>query len=314
VPALKDLKNAEGARPPAAADLRVDPLTGTPVLVVRARQGRPNLPSTITPENCPFCPGGLEAPEPYTVRWFENRWPPLPGGRAEIVLFSPDHYQSLGSLPQEQMEAVVGLWVERTEALGARPDVSYVLLFENRGAEVGATIPHPHGQVYGFDFVPPVPLRELEAERCATCDELAGKGPAGASHAARVVASVGAWEAWCAWAPAFPFELTVAPSEHAPDLPHAAGHRDLAEVLRAALGALDKLFDEEMPYMLWCHQRPCDAKAWPGAHVHFHVAPIHRAKGVARYVASGEVGTGVMFNPVAPDDAAERLRKALALA
>ena len=300
------------AGPPAPGpDLRVDPLTQTPVLVVRARQGRPNLPATITPANCPFCPGGLEAPEPYTVRWFENRWPPLPNGRAEIVLFSPDHYQSLGSLPQAQMEAVVSLWAERTEALAARADVAYVLLFENRGPEVGATIPHPHGQIYGFDFVPPVPLAELEADRCATCQELAGKGPAGPSHPGRVVVAGGGWRAWCAWAPAFPFELTVAPEDHAADLPGAPQHAGLAQTLRAALGALDGLFGEEMPYMLWCHQRPADGKAWPSAHVHFHVAPIHRAKGVARYVASGEVGTGVMFNPVDPEDAAERLRKAL---
>ena len=292
--------------------MRLDPLTGTPVLVVRTRQGRPNLPSTITPANCPFCPGGLEAPEPYTVRWFENRWPPLPNGRAEIVLFSPDHYQSLGSLPQEQMEAVVALWVERTNVLGSRPDVDYVLLFENRGADVGATIPHPHGQVYGFDFVPPVPLRELEADECATCQELSGKGPAGPSHPGRLVVSAGGWQAWSAWAPAYPFELTVAPEQHAPDLVSSSGHEGLAEVLRKALGALDKLFGEEMPYMLWCHQKPCDTRAWPSAHVHFHIAPTRRSKGVARYVASGEVGTGVMFNPVAPEDAASRLREVLA--
>jgi UDPglucose--hexose-1-phosphate uridylyltransferase len=304
-----------GAQPaPERSDLRWDPLTGAPVLVVRGRQGRPNLTNKITPDNCPFCPGGREAPEPYKVRWFQNRWPPLPAGRAEIVLFSPDHYQSLGSLPQEQMEAVVGLWVERTEALAARRDVSYVLLFENRGAEVGATIPHPHGQIYGFDFVPPVPLRELAAQTCAICDELAGKGPAGPSHSARLLVSAGGWQAWCAWAPAFPFELSVAPEEHAGDLPRSSGHQGLAEVLRAVLGALDRLFDEDMPYMLWCHQKPSDGETWPCAHVHFHVAPIHRAKGVARYVASGEVGTGVMFNPVGPDDAAQRLRKVLALA
>jgi UDPglucose--hexose-1-phosphate uridylyltransferase len=292
--------------------LRFDPLTGTPVLVVRARQSRPNLPRTITRAECPFCPGGLEAPEPYVVRWFDNRWPPLPGGRAEIVLFSPDHDQSLGSLPRSQMLAVIGLWTERTLALGSRDDVDYVIVFENRGAEVGATIPHPHGQIYAFDFVPPAPLSELEGGKCAICDELGGTAPAGPSHAGRVVSASGGWQVWAAWAPSYPFELLVAPEEHAGDLPAARSHDGLAEVLRAGLGALDGLFDEQMPYMMWCHQKPTDGSQWPCAHVHFHVAPTHRAKGVVRYVASGELGTGIMFNPVDPDDAASRLREALA--
>lgn len=293
------------------SDLRIDALSGTPVLLVRDRQDRPNLPRTITRAECPFCPGGLEAPEPYVVRWFENRWPPLPEGRAEIVLFSPDHYQSLGSLPQSQMLAVVGLWLERTLALQSRADVNYVILFENRGAEVGATIPHPHGQIYAFDLVPPVPLSELESGHCAICDELTGKGPAGPSHTGRIVTASRGWQVWAVWAPSYPFELLVAPEEHAGDLPAARGHDGLAEVLRLGLSALDGLFNEQMPYMLWCHQKPTDGKQWPSAHVHFHVAPIHRAKGVTRYVASGELGTGIMFNPVDPDDAASRLRAAL---
>ena len=296
---------------PKLAYLRLDPLTGTPVVIVKQRQGRPNLRVDLPPEECPFCPGGLEAPEPYIVRWFKNRWPPLPDERAEIVLFSPEHYQSLGSLPHSQMLAVVELWAERTVALGSRPDIDYVLLFENRGAEVGATIPHPHGQIFAFDFVPPVPGSELANDHCAICQELSGKGPAGTSHEKRLVTSAGGWQAWTVWAPTFPFELLVAPEEHAGDLPTAPGHDGLADVLRASLGALDRLFGEPMPYMLWCHQKPTDGGAWPVAHAHFHVAPTHRAKGVTRFVASGELGAGVMFNPVDPDDAASRLRRAL---
>ena len=143
------------------------------------RQDRPNLPSA---DQCPFCPGGLEAPEDYAVHWFKNRWPPLPDDRCEIVLFSPEHSQSLGSLSPHQLGLVVSLWAERTEALGARADVDYVLVFENRGRDVGATISHPHGQIYSFAYVPPVPLMELRAPSCAICDELSGKGAPGTSH------------------------------------------------------------------------------------------------------------------------------------
>jgi UDPglucose--hexose-1-phosphate uridylyltransferase len=286
--------------------VRKDSLTEARVVVVGARQHRPNLPSS----GCPFCPGGLEAPEPYQVRWFKNRWPALPDDRCEVVLFSPEHDQSLGSLDAEQLGLVVSLWTERTLSLGARPDVGYVLVFENRGAEVGATIPHPHGQIYAFEDVPPAPLVELRGEACAICEELMGKGEAGRSHERRVVASRGGWQAWATWAPSYPFELLVAPEEHAGDLAEAAPtHVGLVEVLGRALRALDGLFAEPMPYMLWCHQRPTDGRPWPAAHVHFHIAPTHRAKGVARYVAAGELGSGVMFNPVDPDEAARQLRE-----
>ncbi|MGH9107086.1 MAG: galactose-1-phosphate uridylyltransferase [Acidimicrobiales bacterium] len=287
-------------------DFRRDPLTHALVVVAKERQHRPNLPGT----GCPFCPGGLEAPESYQVRWFENRWPPLPCGRCEIVLFSPKHSQSLGSLGAGQLALVVSLWTERTEVLGARDDVQYVLIFENRGSDVGATIAHPHGQIYAFAEVPPVPLTELEAGRCAVCAEISGDGRPGASHRRRLVAQTGGWQAWTVWAPSYPFELLVAPEEHVGDLAEARpSHTGLARVLKQSLSALDGLFSDIMPYMLWCHQRPTDGSAWPAAHLHFHIAPNRRGKGVARYVASGELGSGIMFNPVDPDEAAFRLRE-----
>jgi UDPglucose--hexose-1-phosphate uridylyltransferase len=290
-------------------DWRVDPLSGVPVVIARSRQDRPNLPLS----GCPFCPGGLEAPEPYTVAWFKNRWPPLTDDRCEVVLFSPHHEASLGSLSDAERLEVVRVWTERTEALGSRPDVGYVLIFENRGADVGATIPHPHGQIYAFDEIPPAPLTELEAASCAICEETDGKGPAGPDHSERVVASVGGWSAWARWAPSWPFELLIAPDNHVGDLSGAASwDQGLSSVLGLALSGLDRLFGAPMPYMLWFHQRPSDGGAWPLAHLHLHVAPIWRARGVIRYVASGELGSGVMFNPVDPQEAAQRLRASIA--
>src|SRR5215813_10131204 len=116
-----------------AGDLRFDPLTREWVNVVGHRQGRPNLPD----QGCPFCVGGLEAPDPYDVRWFPNRWPAFaPGppvdldaastraterlpaaGACEVVLFSPEHEQSLSTLPVEQVRKVVDLWADRTTEL-----------------------------------------------------------------------------------------------------------------------------------------------------------------------------------------------------
>ncbi|MBK5286897.1 MAG: galactose-1-phosphate uridylyltransferase, partial [Acidimicrobiia bacterium] len=130
-------------------EFRRDPLTNEWVAIVGARQDRPNHPT----EGCPFCVGGLEAPEPYSVRAFPNRWPPLvpgppvdfpdgadgelflarpPRGGAEVVLYTPDHTGSMASLGVDGARAVVDLWAERTEALMARDEVAYVLVFENR--------------------------------------------------------------------------------------------------------------------------------------------------------------------------------------
>jgi UDPglucose--hexose-1-phosphate uridylyltransferase len=283
-----------------AAGYRVDPLSGDLVYVVAARQSRPNLPET----GCPFCPGGLEAPNDYDVHWFANRWPPFPDQRAEIVLYTPKHEAAFWELSQVEARRVVDLWAERTEALGARSDVSYVLVFENRGPEVGATIAHPHGQIYAFDLVPPRAANELVPERAGALEADAGDD--------RVVAANATWRAWVPSAANWPFELLLAPSEQVPDLPALddAGRDGLAELLLDVLGRLDRLFDGPMPYMMWFHQRPTDGGAWPTAWLHLHIAPLYRAAGTTRFVAAGELGSGIFFNPVDPADAAARLREA----
>ena len=289
-PVVPDIESAD-------AEIREDAHTGARVYVVRSRQARPNLPETT----CPFCPGGLEAPEPYDVRWFPNRWPAMPCGRCEVVLYTPDHDATFWSLGAPGARRVIDLWAERSAVLGARDDLAYVLVFENRGAEVGATIPHPHGQIYAFDTIPDQPLIELErGERFP---------PAGD----RLVATAPGWRAWVPEAPIFPYALTLAPDARVPDLPTLddAGRTGLAALLVDVLERLDRLFGEPIPYMLWIHQRPFDGGAWPQARLHVEIVSPWRAAGVPRYVAAGELGSGVFFNPVSPERAAQALRDAL---
>jgi UDPglucose--hexose-1-phosphate uridylyltransferase len=285
---------------PADPGYRVDPLTGDEVYVVASRQGRPNLP----PAGCPFCPGGLEAPDPYEVRWFPNRWPAFPDERCEIVLYTPRHDAAFWELSLPEARRVVDLWADRTAALGARDGVDYVLVFENRGPEVGATIAHPHGQIYAFDRVPPRARTELaRPSGAALGDEAIGD---------RLVASGGGWRAWVPWAANWPYELLLATHTRVPDLPSLddRGRDGLAAILLDVLARLDRLFDEPMPYMMWFHQRPTDGGEWPEAWLHLHVAPLHRAPGTQRFVAAGELGSQIYFNPVDPAEAAARLREA----
>jgi UDPglucose--hexose-1-phosphate uridylyltransferase len=316
--------------PGPAGELRFDPLTREWVNIVGARQGRPNLPAT----ECPFCVGGLEAPDPYELRWFTNRWPALaPGapidlaaaaatgttsvpatGACEVVLFSPDHDQSLATLPVAHVRKIVDLWAERTAALLARPEVEYVLVFENRGREVGATIDHPHGQIYAYPFVPPAPAREGEVGRehgCSVCAELELELGAGT----RLVTTHGDWVAWVPYASGYSYGMRIASRTHQPSLEalDGAARDDLAAILTDTLARYDRLWPApspgfRFPYLLWFHQAPA-----PGGdewHLHAHLAPPLRAPGVARFVASGEVGSGTLSNPVVPEAAARELRDA----
>jgi len=278
-----------------ALDLRTDALTRRPTVVAAARQGRPNLPAT----GCPFCPGGLEAPGSYDTHWFANRWPALPDERCEVVLYTSDHDAQFWMLGVAGARRVVDLWAERTAALGARDDVDYVLVFENRGPEAGATIYHPHGQIYAFEGVPPEPLTEL-VDGVLAPDQLPEEV---------VVCRIGDWTAWVPEAAVFPYDLRLAPTSQVGSLTDPGWDRDeLAGLLVDSLARLDQLFDEAMPYMLWIHQRPTDGGEWPDARLHVHIRPLLRSPGVQRFVAAAELGAGVFFNPVPPRVAAAQLR------
>lgn len=280
------------------AGYRIDPLRGAPAWIVPDRQDRPLLPAS----DCPFCPGGAAAPSTYAVHAFVNQWPPFPDGRAEVVLHSPDHDASFATFTPGQARLVVDLWAERSAALGARDDVAHVLVFENRGAEVGATIDHPHGQIYAFDVVPPAVVDEYTTAR----------PDAFVPDPELIVARAGPWSAWIAPAPQWPYELLLAPDDACPDLPSLddALRDGLATLLVDIAARLDAHFDEPTPTMTWVHQRPFDGRDRAALPVHVHIAPIRRAPGITRFVAAGELGSGVWFDPVEPARAAADLRNA----
>jgi UDPglucose--hexose-1-phosphate uridylyltransferase len=278
-------------------DIRIDPHLGTIVHVVGTRQARPNLPST----GCPFCPGGLEAPDPYDVRWFRNRWPAMQGDRCEVVLYTSDHDATFASLGVAGARKVIDLWAQRTAELGARDDVDFVLVFENRGAEVGATIAHPHGQIYAYDHVPERPRRLLEASWRPD-----------ATPGERFVARAGSWSACVPFASNYPIALSLAPDQRVSDLPSLddEGRNDLATLMVDVLARLDALYGQPLPYMLWFNQRPTDGNPWPQAWLNVEIVSPWRRAGVPRFIAAAEVACGEFFNPVIPEVLAEQLRDA----
>ncbi|MEZ5238552.1 MAG: hypothetical protein R2716_06245 [Microthrixaceae bacterium] len=279
-------------------DIRTDALTRARAVIVPSRQKRPNMPGE---GSCPFCPGGLEAPEgDYEVKWFPNRWPAMDGGRCEMVLYTPEHDLAFWELGPEGALAVVDLWAERTAALGGRPDVEYVLVFENRGPEVGATIPHPHGQIYAYAEVPPTPLRELTDGVLELVD----------ADDPLLVSERGQWRAWVPEAATWPFELLVATTAgHESLVEEGVDRAGLAAILIDVLARLDQFAEGPMPYMLWIHQRPSGTEGFASQALHVHICPYYRSPGVPRFVASAELGGGLYFNPVDPLRAAATLRE-----
>lgn len=275
-------------------EIRVDRHLGTRVHVVGARQKRPNLPTS----GCPFCVGGLEAPEPYDVRWFLNRWPAMPGERCEVVLYASEHDADLSSLGATGVRRVIDLWAERTAVLGARDDVALVLCFENRGAEVGATISHPHGQIYAYDHVPDRPARRFASDWRP--DTAPGE---------RLVTRSGPWSCVVPHAPTYPIELSIAADVALGDIVAADDRmRDtLATLLLNVFTRLDQLWDRPLPYMMWLNQRPSDG-THPDAWFNIEVVSPWREAGVHRFIAAAEVACDEYFNPVVPEELAERLR------
>ncbi len=277
-------------------DMRIDQYLGTHVHVVAGRQNRPV--SQGENHGCPFCVGGVEAPETYDVRAFPNRWPALGEDRCEVVLYTPDHDATFASLGTHGARKVIDLWAERTTALRNLDDVEYVVVFENRGAEIGATISHPHGQIYAFPHVPSRPARLINAQWSP--DLQPGD---------RLIAENEHFVAYAQFASVHPVSLIVAPKVRTADIPSlSSDQRDaLATIMVDVFTRLDQLFDAPLPYMMWFLQAPThhdSNNVW----MNLEIVSPWRAPHLHRYIAGVEVATEEYFNPVDPADLAARLR------
>jgi UDPglucose--hexose-1-phosphate uridylyltransferase len=238
-------------------------------------------------------------------------------GRCEVVCFTSDHDASFASLSPRRVRTVLEAWADRTTVLGEMPGIEQVYCFENRGEEIGVTLSHPHGQIYGYPFVTPRTERMLRqarahaaAGRANLFDELvAGELAAG-------IRIVGRNEHWVAFVPAaarWPYEVALFPAQRVASIP------DLTDAARDAfcplyldvLRRLDALFGMPLPYISAWHQAPGgDPFARQEFGLHLQVLSIRRAPGKLKYLAGSESGMGVWINDVLPEDAARRLREA----
>ena len=321
-------------------ELRWDPTLREWVAYATHRQDRTFLPPA---EHCPLDPtkpGGFptEVPrESYDIVVFENRFPsfvpdapepdepgtaltPTAAGRgvAEVVLYSEDHGATLAGMPERRIRNLVEVWADRYEELGGREEVAYVFIFENKGEAIGVTLHHPHGQIYGYPFVPPRPKKELEAARahqeergsCLHCDLLAEEHADGR----RVVHKGEHTTAFVPFYAHFPYEVHLYARRCISSI---AGldddeRRDLAHTLKRLLVGYDRLFGFSLPYMMVMHQAPTDGGEYGGvAHFHVEFYPPNRTAEKLKYLAGSETGAGAFIVDALPETSAAELRAAV---
>jgi UDPglucose--hexose-1-phosphate uridylyltransferase len=303
---------------------RFSELRGEEVVYAIERQERTFLP---TREHCPLDPtrpGGPETEIPFPafeIAVFDNRFPAFeaPAGAAEVVVYTDEHDASFGTLEAARAEALMWVWRHRYAELGARADVDYVFIFENRGVEVGVTLHHPHGQIYGYPFLPPVAKLELAADErlggCAPCALLADELQDGR----RVVAENDAAVVYVPYAARWAYEAHVVMREHRASLLDCEPRELhlLAAALQSLVRGYDALFERSFPYVMAVHQAPTAGGGGTGqrqGHLHVEFYPPLRTAEKLKYLAGSEQGAGTFISDTLPEESAGELRAAIARA
>jgi UDPglucose--hexose-1-phosphate uridylyltransferase len=317
------------------SEARRDQLLGEWVVIASHRQDRTFQPD---PSHCPLCPstnGRLtEIPAPdYEVVVFENRFPTLgsgdagrasdtdsllagrpASGRCEVVCFSPRHDASFADLTPDQAAIVMAAWVDRSVALAGIPGVEQVYCFENRGAEIGVTLSHPHGQIYAYPYVTPRTDRMLAS--CTSYRDRTGRNlfddllDAERADSRRMVLQGRHWTAFVPFAAHWPYEVHLYPRRRVPDLAALAdtARAEFCELYLDLLRRFDRLFGSPAPYISGWDQAPVRQGRDEFA-LHLELFTIRRAPGKLKYLAGSESGMGAFANDVVPEAAAERLRQ-----
>ncbi|MFF4726505.1 galactose-1-phosphate uridylyltransferase [Streptomyces mirabilis] len=312
-----------------SSQVRRDPLLGDSVAIASHRQGRTYHPPA---NECPLCPSQgdrlSEIPDSsYDVVVFENRFPSLAGdsGRCEVVCFTSDHDSSFADLTEEQAGLVLEAWTDRTAELSHLPSVEQVFCFENRGEEIGVTLGHPHGQIYGYPFTTPrtaLMLRSLAAHKEATggqnlFDDVVARELA---EGDRIVLETESWVAFVPYAAHWPYEVHLYPKRRVPDLLglDEEARTEFPQVYLELLKRFDRIFGEgepPTPYIAAWHQAPFGALAeFEGVNrddfaLHLELFTIRRTSGKLKFLAGSESGMSVFINDVPPETAAQRLRE-----
>ncbi|CAM2756716.1 galactose-1-phosphate uridylyltransferase [Hathewaya histolytica] len=317
------------------AELRWNPLLKDWTMVASHRQNRPQMPK----DWCPFCPGSGKVPKDYEVLKYENDFPALctdPSepdevgssfykikkayGKCEVILYSQNHNAVLSDLPVDHIRKLVDLWCERYIELSKDTNIKYILQFENRGEEVGVTMPHPHGQIYGYSVMPLKIQTELnscreyyeENSECLICK----MNKEEVDFKSRIVMENEDFIAYIPFFTDYPYGIFIVAKDHYSkiiDFDERAKN-NFADILRKVSGTFDALFDRVFPYMMCIHQAPVNSEEYGNYddYYHFHVEfyPPLRSQDKIKFNASSETGAWAACNPRAVEETAQELRDA----
>jgi UDPglucose--hexose-1-phosphate uridylyltransferase len=303
--------------------------------------GQKAVPSAVTYDpQCYLCPGNLRAggatnPAYEGTFSFENDYAALlpdrlpvaesaasPLLRAEpargvckVLCYHPDHSLTLARMTRQELRPVVDAWTREYEELGGRDWIEHVQIFENRGAMMGASNPHPHGQIWATDFVPDEPAAEVKAQRehlaltgrCLLCEYLAAEESAGE----RVIFENDHFTALVPWWATWPFEVLLLSRRHLGAMPelNSAERDGLADALKRLTTRFDNLFETSFPYTMGFHQTPTDRQSHPEFHFHAHFyPPLLRSATVRKFMVGFEM-LAMPQRDITPEEAARRLRE-----
>ncbi len=330
---------------------RYNPLRGQWVLVSPQRTQRPWQGQTSKPTppptlaydpTCYLCPGnpragGAHTPAYTGVYAFDNDYPALlpalpaaapavptesllttepESGRCRVICFDPNHSLTLSQMPVPSIVSVIEVWQQETATLGADPNINYVTVFENRGAMMGSSNPHPHCQIWATAHIPDEPAAEGAHQlthftangRTLLADYLAEELTAQTrivTQNSEFVALVPFWAVW-------PFETIILPRTSAGSFVDLSPGqvRGLAELLKTLTTLYDKLFATSFPYTMGFHQRPTDGHPHPEwtFHAHFY-PPLLRSAEIRKFMVGFEM-LGMPQRDITPEKAAEMLRAA----
>jgi UDPglucose--hexose-1-phosphate uridylyltransferase len=251
----------------------------------------------------------LELPAPPGI--YRNR---PARGIARVVCYTPRHDQSLAELGASGIVELMRVWQEQYRELAARPEVSHVLVFENRGEAVGVSNPHPHCQIYATNFIFKTTEIEIEAER----EHLARTGrvlfqdiiAAELADGRRVLAENDEALAFLPYFARYAYDAIVAPKATHASITELTEIElwALARALEALLVRFDNLWQMPFPYVMSLHQAPTDGGDYRSHHFHIQLHPPLRKPTLLKYLAGPEVGAGGFISDTAPEEKAQELR------
>jgi UDPglucose--hexose-1-phosphate uridylyltransferase len=250
------------------------------------------------------------------IGWERNLFAAKPvSGICRVVCFSPRHDLTLPELPQPEIEAVIRTWTDQTIDLGQKSCIQYVQVFENKGAMMGCSNPHPHSQIWSTSYLPNAPAKELDSLHsylrqhgtCLLCDYLTAELHNGQRVVSRNELFTALVPFWAVW----PFELLVVSQRHIGSLADLTTEEvgGLADILKSVTTRYDNLFEISFPYSMGFHQTPTDGEIHEECHLHLHFyPPLLRSATVRKFMVGFEM-LGMPQRDLTAETAASKLRE-----